>query len=99
MITKRLAIFKNIELGIESIFSEEMEQYLANYLVRITEYADYIFHELQLEEQIKNELALLDKMENEIKQKAMEGLINVEKRRGELLALTHESLHDTANNT
>ena len=90
MIIKRLAIFKNVEVDVKSVFSEEMEKYLTSN-VRITEYIDCRFDELPIDVQIKDELSLLDKMENEIKQKAMEGLINVEKRRGELLALTHES--------
>ena len=89
MILHKLAVFKHVEGGYMSPLGEWADKPDSGY-VRMTEYLDCRFEELPVEDQIKDELILLDKMADEIKKRAVEGLANIEKRRGELLALTHE---------
>jgi hypothetical protein len=89
MILKRLAVFKNVELDYVCCGEKGLD-YTDSPFIRLTEYLECRFNDLPIENQIKNELELLTNMEDAIKRKALVGFANIEKRKGELLALTHE---------
>ena len=59
--------------------------------VRISEYVEVEFPDREKAEYIKEEINLLDKMADEIRAKATEGLSNINRRKEELLALEHKS--------
>jgi hypothetical protein len=85
----KLAVFKSKDSEFITVI-DEIAEYWDNY-VRISEYIEVEFPEREKAEYIQEEINLLDKMADEIRAKATEGLNNINRRKEELLALEHKS--------
>lgn len=73
----------------ETYWSKEFSHVVPKDYVRLTEYVDIDFPDLPQEAVIKGQLDQLQEMEDSINLKAAEALAEVNRRRQELLALTH----------
>jgi hypothetical protein len=86
---EKIAKFKSIDCGSISFLGDWAEGF--SRYVRISEYIEVEFPEREKAEYIQEEINLLDKMADEIRDKATEGLNNINRRKEELLALEHKS--------
>jgi hypothetical protein len=86
---EKIAKFKSIDHGSPAYLGEWAEGFSS--YVRISEYIEVEFPEREKAEYIQEEINLLDKMADEIREKATEGLNNINRRKEELLALEHKS--------
>jgi hypothetical protein len=85
----KLAIFKSKDSEFITVI-DEIAEYWEDY-VRISEYVEVEFPDREKAECVKEEITILDKMADEIRAKATEGLNNINRRKEELLALEHKS--------
>jgi len=85
----KIAKFKSVDCMSISFLEEWAEDW--DSYVRISEYVEVEFPDREKAEYIKEEINLLDKMADEIRAKATEGLSNINRRKEELLALEHKS--------
>jgi hypothetical protein len=86
----RLAVFKSVDCTDSETFLESWAENWDSY-IRISEYVAVEFPEREKAEYIHEEIKALDKMADEIRTKATEGLNNINRRKEELLALEHKS--------
>ena len=84
---KRIALFDS-KYGV-SVYQDVQEMYLTDY-VRITEYVEVDFPDFPLETVVGNQVSYIDKQIDEIKNKAMDEIAELQTRKAELLALKHE---------
>jgi hypothetical protein len=86
---EKIAKFKDINGRYTAILGEyatDWEDY-----VRSSEYVVVEFPDREKATVIQDEIKVLDKMADEIRAKATEGLSNINRRKEELLALEHKS--------
>ena len=85
----KVAIFKNIQYNSESVLTEEFES-IDGY-VRVTEYADVEFIRLKDKSVTTKEVATLEGVKKKILAETEVKIGSIDRRIGELLALTHDA--------
>ncbi len=85
---EKLAMFRSPQSSCSSALGEWAESW-RDY-IRLTEYVEVDFQERDKGEVVQEEIAELDKMADEIRAKATEGLTNIQRRKEELLAIEHD---------
>lgn len=83
----KIAQFKNIEHGFNSIQGEEFEE-IRGY-VRLSEYLDVEFSPISDDSQIQKHVAALDKVRQGVVYEFTRKLADIDRQKSELLAITH----------
>ncbi len=88
---KKIALFKDMSYSFSSeyVCEETMEGY--EKYVRVSEYVEVEFTLLPEQTVVENELATLDSVEADLREKFREQLGNIESRRQNLRALTYKA--------
>lgn len=81
----KVAIFKNVEYGYESVCEDSFET--MNDYVRTTEYVEIEFTRLGSDELVKKEIATLESAKKKIQAETEVKLGEIDRRIGDLLAL------------
>lgn len=89
----KIALYKVIvceSCSYESIYDEQHAKFASDGATRISEWVDVEFPPRKPEEIIPEQIAVLDKAEQELRAKFQQKLMEIAEQRGKLLALTHQ---------
>jgi hypothetical protein len=85
--TQKLALFKNLKHGHESVCDEIFDTF--HDYVRLTEFVEVNFPPLNSEEVVEKQLKALDSAEHDVRTRFQEALNEIERQRQELRAITY----------
>ncbi len=86
--THKLALFKNLTYGHESVCEEIFDTF--HDYVRLTEFVEVNFPPLNSEEVLEKQLKALDSAEQDVRTRFQEALNEIERQRQELRAITYK---------
>lgn len=84
----KVALYKSLDFGFESVAGPELEN--SDTFVRVSEFTDITFPPLRGNDQVQRAVAVLDRMRAKTVTEYHDKLAEIERKRSELLALTHQ---------
>lgn len=87
----KIAQFKSLEHGFETVAGEELGGCSDSY-VRMTEWAEVEFTPLSGDEHIQGAVAALDRQRERVTDEFSQKLADIDRRKSELLAITHQPI-------
>lgn len=87
----KIAQFKSIEHGFETVAGEELGRRLDSY-VRMSEWAEVNFKSLSGDEHIQGAIAALDRQKEKVTEEFSRKLADIDRRESEMLSITHQPI-------